>query len=634
MSEPRGVTGTAVAPQPQAAGRASGDPAHGWARLVALATGAPAAAVWLRDGDRFAVADRWGGSGRPAEPLLRAALPLAELVRERGEPYAVADTRVADPDTPRAFLGVAVPDRDGRTVGVVAALDSRPRDWRPADYTTLRDIAGLVSAAHSRSPAADRSGALLTALLENLDQVMVAACDAEGRITLLHEAFRALPDLPGSVRAEVDREVAALFHPDGRPLRIADSPLARAHRGERLRDVQVHFRPAAGLAQVWAVNASPVRHPDGRLAGAVAAVHDVSAERRRQRERDCELAVSRAVTGTAEAPDDVYAAVLRALVGALRAARAELWLDDVVGGRSRCAASYPAADADPADLAAPALVAPLVLGEHRFGSLRVVGTTVDGARELAAGVADQVCRYLEQRRAASLAEELSRTRDEFIALAGHALRTPLTAIASLAGVLREGDADADLAGQRTALLSRIESNAAALRGIVEDLLDLAGLESGDINLMHAPVDLAELVGQRLAALAPPEKVTLRVDLPPALPMTGDRTRLSQVVDNLVSNAVKYSPAGGEVRVVLRGRDGVAELTVADHGLGVPAAERDKLFHRFYRGTTAHERGIPGTGLGLALTRVIVERHGGTVALDDQDGPGAAFTVRLPVAPPQ
>lgn len=249
---------------------------------------------------------------------------------------------------------------------------------------------------------------------------------------------------------------------------------------------------------------------------------------------------------------------------------------------------------------------------------------------------------VERRRADDLSLELARTRGEFIALAGHALRTPLTTIVSLTDLLlTAGD---ELAGEREDLLRRIKANADTLRGIVEDLLVLGGLESGHINLNQGPLDLSRLVADAVAEVAPEgatARVVIETDLPPELPAYGDHTRLRQAVDNLLSNAVKYSPDGGRVRVRLTAAGGFAELIVADQGLGIPEAERDRLFSRFFRGATAHERGIPGTGLGLPLTRLIAELHGGTIALTDRGGDagsdgdpadrrGTTFTLRLPL----
>ncbi len=112
------------------------------------------------------------------------------------------------------------------------------------------------------------------------------------------------------------------------------------------------------------------------------------------------------------------------------------------------------------------------------------------------------------------------------------------------------------------------------------------------------------------------------------PLRGDRLRLGQLLSNLVSNAVKFTPEGGQVSVTLTERDGICRVTVRDSGVGIPAAERDRLFERFYRASTAS--GTAGSGLGLAISRAIAEAHGGTLRLADSPGPGTTFVFAVPV----
>jgi signal transduction histidine kinase len=116
-------------------------------------------------------------------------------------------------------------------------------------------------------------------------------------------------------------------------------------------------------------------------------------------------------------------------------------------------------------------------------------------------------------------------------------------------------------------------------------------------------------------------------------MAGDRDRLAQVLDNLVSNAVKFTPQGGTVTVRLAAKDGAALIDVRDTGVGIPAAEQERLFERFYRASTATERAIPGVGLGLTIAKAIVEAHEGTLEFDSIEGAGTTFRVRLPLRPP-
>jgi signal transduction histidine kinase len=133
-----------------------------------------------------------------------------------------------------------------------------------------------------------------------------------------------------------------------------------------------------------------------------------------------------------------------------------------------------------------------------------------------------------------------------------------------------------------------------------------------------------------------KNLTLELLLPPTLGLEADGARLSQVADNLLSNAVKYTPGGGTVTVAAElAPDGdEVRWTVSDTGIGIPQAERSRLFRRFYRASTALDRRIPGTGLGLVIARTIVERHHGTITVVDRPGPGTTFLIRLPVKPEQ
>jgi hypothetical protein len=128
-------------------------------------------------------------------------------------------------------------------------------------------------------------------------------------------------------------------------------------------------------------------------------------------------------------------------------------------------------------------------------------------------------------------------------------------------------------------------------------------------------------------------LALRTALPESLHVTGDPERLRQVIDNLLANAIKYSPDGGDIEVTLHHDGYAAELVVADTGIGIPPAERDQLFERFYRSSRTRERSIPGAGLSLAISRAIVRRHEGSIALAPGTSPGTRIVVRLPLAPP-
>jgi signal transduction histidine kinase len=179
----------------------------------------------------------------------------------------------------------------------------------------------------------------------------------------------------------------------------------------------------------------------------------------------------------------------------------------------------------------------------------------------------------------------------------------------------------------------VDRNTAQLRHIINELLELSALDTGHATVAMAPIDLAEVVRESVAGTraaingAPLELVA---DLPDGLVLPGDRRRLRQIVDNLLGNAVKYSPDGGRIAVALRPVGRTAELSVSDTGIGIAAEERDQLFTRLYRSSMVRDRAIPGTGLGLALSRAVVHRHHGTIELADHDGPGTTVVVRLPL----
>jgi signal transduction histidine kinase len=230
---------------------------------------------------------------------------------------------------------------------------------------------------------------------------------------------------------------------------------------------------------------------------------------------------------------------------------------------------------------------------------------------------------------------MDRMKDEFIATASHELRTPLTSILGYVEALREGDAGA-LAPEQERFLEVIARNSHRLRHLVDDLLDVARADAGRLALSMARVDLGEVVTEASQAARPvaaERGITLSVEAPAGAVVSGDRTRLGQVVDNLVSNALKFTPPGGVVSVaVARERDEVA-CEVADTGVGIPAAELDRLFERFYRGSRASVDAVQGSGLGLAIAKTIVDAHGGRIALESEEGLGTCVRLTLPAAVP-
>jgi signal transduction histidine kinase len=229
--------------------------------------------------------------------------------------------------------------------------------------------------------------------------------------------------------------------------------------------------------------------------------------------------------------------------------------------------------------------------------------------------------------------ELDGLKDEFVALVSHELRTPLTSIRGYLELVLDGE-PGSLDEEQARFLRVVERNAIRLQGLVGDLLFIAQVEAGRLALDHAPVDVAELAAEAVEAARPAadEKgLELVVETPDAAPVAGDRGRLSQLLDNLVSNAVKFTPAGGRVTVAAAGDGDRLVLTVSDTGIGIPTIEQPQLFQRFFRASSATSEAIPGTGLGLTIAKAIAEAHGGRIRCESAEGEGTTFTVELPVA---
>jgi two-component system sensor histidine kinase/response regulator len=230
--------------------------------------------------------------------------------------------------------------------------------------------------------------------------------------------------------------------------------------------------------------------------------------------------------------------------------------------------------------------------------------------------------------------ELDRLKDDFVATVSHELRTPLTSMMGFLEMIREGEAG-DLNEEQQRFLAIVYRSSERLQRLVGDLLFVARLDANGLQLQFGDARLDEIVRDAVessGALARSREVSLVVDAEPMPPVSGDKERLSQLVGNLISNALKFTPAGGNVVARAFVEDGRAVVEISDTGIGIPANEQSRLFQRFFRSSTATEQAIPGTGLGLVISRAIAEAHGGTIDVTSLPGEGTTFRVEIPLEP--
>ena len=281
--------------------------------------------------------------------------------------------------------------------------------------------------------------------------------------------------------------------------------------------------------------------------------------------------------------------------------------------------------------------ADLLADLERRGLARIAGYDAGDARYVATS--------LGQRAAAALVtidpqlviglEDLERLRTDLLATVGHELRTPLTAIRTSVGLLLDPGLDPTDA-QRRQLLGTIGRSADRMQGLLTELLDLARLRAGAIEMAHDRFDARVLARDVAIAVEPMAAARQQlVRLEPGrdpLPVVGDRRRLEQALLNLVSNAQKFSPSGRDVTITVDSDGHRVRWTVVDQGPGIGPDEQDRLFERFFVGTS-DGAGRGGTGLGLPTALAIAQAHGGTIEVDSSLGEGSTFRLVIPAAAP-
>ena len=241
----------------------------------------------------------------------------------------------------------------------------------------------------------------------------------------------------------------------------------------------------------------------------------------------------------------------------------------------------------------------------------------------------------QQRELVARLRDLDRRKTDFLATVSHELRTPLTSISGYVEMVRDGDAG-PVSGPVDAMLAVVERCTLRLRALIEDLLTLSSIEAGSFRVDRAQVAVADVLGRVAEEVAPAaEAAGLALEVVPGpggLSFSADGAQVQRALRCLLSNAVKFTPAGGRVELRADAVDGWLHVAVSDTGVGIPAAELDAVSTRFFRASNATRDAVPGTGLGLMIARNIVESHGGDLRVASTEGLGTTVTLRLPLAP--
>jgi PAS domain S-box-containing protein len=526
-------------------------------------------------------------------------------------------------------------------------------------------------AARKAAAAADAHARELEAVFEAIpDGVFVGTGD---RITKANAA--GLEMLGATSIEELNSDVATLaerlsirFADTGAPLSADDLQFTRALRGEPAMDIVTARRLDTGEERVLRSSAAPIRGGDG-VVGAVVVNADVtSAIHESRRLEEASQAVSSARQRLAQVVANVPGVVWEAW-GEPDAASQRI---DFVSDYVRTMLGYEPAewtstpnfwltivhpeDRDRAAREASAIFASGAPGRSEFRWMHKRGSIVwveahsnvivdgEGAPLGMRGVTLDISvrKRLELERAELLAREqaaradavaANRLKDDFLATLSHELRTPLNAILGYARMLRGGVIDP---ARQARALEIVERNATSLTQMVEDVLDVSRVMSGKIRLNLTTIDLSRIVEDSIATVRPAadaKGVVIRTSLNhDAGPISGDADRLQQVVWNLLSNAVRFTPREGNVEIRLERNGGDASITVRDTGAGIEPGFLPHVFERFRQADSRPSREYGGLGLGLAIARDLVELHGGSIQVaSDGAGRGATFTVTLPVS---
>jgi len=556
---------------------------------------------------------------------------MLERVRQ-GERFDWYETKRLSKDG--AILDISltlspVRDRVGRIIGV---------------STIARDIGD-----RKRLEKAEREQLFLAAIVSSADDAIISK-DLNGVVTSWNKSAERL--FGYTAEEAVGKPITLVIPPD----RLHEEPqiLSRIRRGDRIDHYETVRVRKDGTRIDVSLTISAIKDNMGRIIGASKIVRDISDRRRWER---AEIAQSFLGALVESAEDAIISKDLDGIITTWNPAAERLYgytAEEIIG--------KPVSVLIPQSQAAeePKILERIRRGEriqhYETKRLRKDGTIIDialtvspikdglgrifGASKIARDITEQKQRELREREALQqaqeakrAAEEANRAKDEFLATVSHELRTPMTAILGWSRMMLSGQISREM-HQRA--LETIERNARSQAQLIEDLLDVSRIVSGKLRVEFRAIDLTTVMNAAIEAVRPAaeaKRISIQVAIGSGpVPILGDAERLQQVVWNLLSNAIRFTPVAGRVDVELQRLESSVELRVKDNGVGIKPEFLPHIFDRFTQADSSTTRSYGGLGVGLAIVKALVEVHGGTVsAASEGEGKGAVFTVKLPVS---
>ncbi|MGI8460457.1 MAG: PAS domain-containing sensor histidine kinase [Solirubrobacterales bacterium] len=549
--------------------------------------------------------------------------------------------------------------RDGSTITVEMLVAPMRRDgiWRFPVF--VFDVSERVRA--------EEASARLAAIVESSDDSIVGST-LDGEITSWNSGAERIYGY--TANEIVGRPVSLLVPPD----RPDDDEAIRAcvAGSGRVQDLETQRVARGGRLIDVSITVSPVRDRQGRIVGASSVERDISERVRRERYRASQYRATSLLAKSGE-PATMIPSLLRILGEGSGWPCGVVWYRDGSAERLRCVDVWHHDDAndpicpfasgeiveiedDPphevswerlrtatanlpgSDRVAEAgictvLWVPVVVNGRLLGAVELMTwRDLEPDPEMIATTTTVASLLTELMKRQHAEAEAERLKDEFFGMVSHEMRTPLTSIIGYTELLIEFEAER-LSEQGRGFLDVIERNAQREMLLVGDLLALVRIESGTFTVEPEEIELTTVARDAAVAAIPraeKEEVSLETDLAELPVAAGDPHRLGQVVDNLLLNAIKFTPAGGRVELTLRSEGENAVIEVSDTGIGIADDEQARLFDRLFRASSATDRHIPGLGLGLTIVKAIVEAHGGRITLPSEEGEGTTFRVELPL----